>query len=171
MVKRYREEICKSGPARCCPTCRQKMVRWGFFWRSDVRLACGTVLVPLKIQRWRCSEHGTCSFLPDFLMRCARYLVEVVARVCDWSSIRRKISFPDEVTGPSEDTGRRWFNTLCSPQVERWLLIRHSPPAELSSYQPARIIELARSYAVRLNFCSNLYPRLLQLARLPAKRQ
>ena len=144
------------------------MNKHGYYWRTDVRLECGAVLEPLQIQRWRCFEHGTFSFLPDFLARRLRYLPEAIGKVCDLICNSRKIAFPDEVTGPSADTARRWFRELCSgAHIEQWLMQRHPPGRlEMATYLPARVIKLARSLASHLQVCPNLYTRLLQSARI-----
>lgn len=142
------------------------MIRWGRYQRKDVRLECGRVLKPLWVQRWRCAQHGTCSFLPAFLSRYSRYLVETIGKVCDWMCRFRRVGFPDEVVGPCMDTGRRWYRVLCSPEVERWLLRRLAPrTCSANPYIPARIVELARAYATQLKIEPHLYPRLLQSSR------
>ena len=83
VVKQYRINICKPGRARDCPVCGKQMTRHGFYHRTDVRLECGRALAPIPVQRWLCAEHGTISFLPEFLAKYLRYLPEVIGRVCD----------------------------------------------------------------------------------------
>lgn len=167
MVKRYREEICKVWCKRGCIECDREMMRWGFFWRTDVRDECGKLLQPLPVQRWRCPQHGTCSFLPAFLLKFKRYLTEVVGRVCDRMAESGRVDFPEEVTGPSVETARRWLGLLRSPTVQRWLLQRQPTlTPSTTSNRLSQVIELARSYACQMEIPEIFYPRLLQRASL-----
>lgn len=168
-VKEYRKNLRRPAGSQhqlCCPECQIAMMRWGGYFRTDMRCEDGEVLEPLWIQRWRCKEHGTHSVLPNFLSRCGRYLVSVVAKVCEWMSRKGKKSFPDEVTGPSADSGRRWWTMVSSPQIGKWLEKRVSLPSQNSLSQSARNIALARTLARRLKLHPDSFPRLLQAARL-----
>ncbi len=147
-------------------------MRHGVYWRTDIRVESGESLAPLPIRRWRCREHGTVSFLPAFLAKYIRYLAEVVGTVLDAVVVARRFTFPAEVTGPAEDTARRWWRDLClGVEVERWLLRRHPPVRErphTAEHLPTRVIQLARSLAALMKIDPTLYARLLQTARYAA---
>jgi hypothetical protein len=147
------------------------MIKHGFYLRLDIRAESGERFEPLRIQRWRCAEHGTMSFLPPFLATYQRYLAETVAKVCDKRLECGRVNFPAEVTGPTPDTARRWFAQLCvSTAIEQWLARCYLPPGSLNlePHRPTRIVQLARALASHLNICPNYYPRLLQTARFAA---
>lgn len=149
------------------------MVRWGSYDRTDARLECGTPLQPIPVQRWRCAEHGSFSFLPPFLARYLRYLVQVVTAVLgELVDGTGRLETLVEVIGPSLDTARRWIWQLVGPRQERWLM-QHCPEActapPLTASTPTNrslILTAARNYVRRLNLDPNFFPLPLQRAHL-----
>ena len=98
---------------RCkCHGCECELIKWGCYWRTDARLADGTVLDPIPIARFRCPEHGTTSWLPPFLNRYLHYVAEVVSQVLDdFAGFRRQ----ELCDGPAECTLGRWVDGLLTP--------------------------------------------------------
>lgn len=149
------------------------MLRWGRYYRTDVRLECGTPLEPLPVQRWRCRHHGCFSFLPAFIGRYLRYVVRVVQLVLEELVEKSgQLSSLLEVVGPSVDTGARWVRQLLGPEQERWIF-QHCPEATKAkaaetSISPARsrILAAARACAQSLKISPTLYPLVLQRAFL-----
>jgi len=149
------------------------MVKWGKYERTDIRLECGTPLEPLPVQRWRCPQHGTFSFLPAFIARYLRYVVRVVQVVLDELVGRSgRLESLLEVVGPSADTGARWVRQLLGPEQERWLFqlcpeaTQTIAPPHCPSPARARILAAARACADVLKISPNLYPLVLQRAFL-----
>lgn len=145
------------------------MVRWGIYRRTDARLECGTPLQPIPVQRWRCAEHGSCSFLPPFLARYLRYLVQVVSAVLgELVEGTGRLETLVEVVGPSLDTARRWVLQLVGPRQDRWLMQHCLEPAlaPSTSTQGSRILTAAKAYIQRLNLSPNFFPLPLQRAHL-----
>jgi len=91
------------------------------------------------------------SFLPPFLARWLRYLVEIVGSVLKCMLANGRPNFPLEVTGPEPGTARRWFHRLLDPDRKRWLeqRLRLAPSSTRSG--PAEVMELAERYTVQLN--------------------
>jgi len=104
---------------RCkCHGCECELIKWGCYWRTDARLADGTVLDPIPIARFRCPEHGTTSWLPPFLNRYLHYVAEVVSQVLDdFAGFRRQ----ELCDGPAECTLGRWVDGLLTPRTESWI--------------------------------------------------
>lgn len=149
------------------------MAKWGIYERTDVRLECGTPLEPLPIQRWRCPQHGTVSFLPAFIARYLRYVVTVVQVVLEELVEKSgRLERLLEVVGPSADTGGRWARQLLGPEQERWLFqicpeaTQTIAPQNSPSPARARILAAARVCARVLKLSPNLYPLVLQRAFL-----
>ena len=156
-----------------CPRCGKPAIRWGFYERTDAKLACGNVLDPIPIRRWRCNAHGTFSFLPPFLARYTHYLAKVVAVVLECIIDDGKdLDTLFEVSGPSVDTVRRWVCELAGPPQQRWICQRcgeaNNQRSKSSSPlpEPSRILAMARVYAQQMKMNQIYFPTLLQRARL-----
>lgn len=144
------------------------MIRHGTYVRTDIRNAAGEKLAPLPIQRWKCEQHGVTSFLPPFLARWMRYLVEVAGLVVKRMVPSGRPTFPVEVSGPEPGTARRWFRDLLNPDLKRWLLQRLRLARLPDSSGPAEVIDLAERYAAQLSLDSLYFFRILRSAGLDA---
>lgn len=156
------------------------MIRWGSYERTAARLADGTPLKPIPIARFRCSIHGTTSWLPPFLNRYLHYVAEVVSQVLD-DFARCQTSILCD--GPDNCTLSRWATGLLTPQAEGWLhrlleqaeaswrlLVQPPPP----SARPLawQIVQSAHALTrlTRPNWAQHLFSPFLQLARLSLSR-
>ena len=140
------------------------MIRYGAYFRNDVRTGVGDRLRPIPIQRWCCAEHGVVSFLPAFLARWTRYLSGVVGSVLKALLRNGRSALPLEITGPEPRTVLRWFRLLFSEALRRWLLqrLRGGPPQSTGAHE---MIEIAERYACQHSLDSCYFFTVLQSAR------
>lgn len=185
--KRYREQIQRGEvPVPRCRCCSKKPVKWGFYGRTDARVADGRILEALPVQRFRCLEHGTFSWLPPFLCPYLRYISVVVEDVLvEYAETVIAISRVLAADGPSLGTVGRWARPLESPRMGAWLerqlaglcpewRVRWLPLVESDHPSPANCRPAARENLQKLRSLTRLLSQkvetsaasLFQIARL-----
>ncbi|MBI2264774.1 MAG: hypothetical protein HYU64_06325, partial [Armatimonadetes bacterium] len=95
----------------------------GYYERTDVRMPDGSRLAPVPILQFTDKKMGrTFSVLPDFLVRCKRYLVCVIENaVQDYASGAPPCERVLSASGPDESTLARWCSPLENGDVRRAL--------------------------------------------------
>ena len=185
--KRYREQIERGEvPVPYCRHCQREPQKWGFYGRTDARTSDGRILEALPVQRFRCVEHGTFSWLPPFLCPYLRYISAVVEDVLvEYAETVVAISRVLAADGPSLGTVGRWARPLESPRMGAWLerqLAGHYPEwrtrwlplVEADHPRPAKCRPAARENLQKLRSLTRLLSQkvetsaasLFQIARL-----
>lgn len=93
--------------------CKRRPRRWAPYERTDARLADGSRLAPIPIQRHRCPEHGEATQVPACLCKYLHYLPEVVQECTDqYAGSNRPVAAILDEDGPAVITIWRWIDGL-----------------------------------------------------------